>query len=63
MLQIVVRDVTTQSGNAAAKAGDSELLSLWAGQAAALGREVTAAEVVARTVREADEVLRRLTGG
>jgi nitronate monooxygenase len=45
---------------AAARAGDSGLLSLWAGQAAALAREMPAAQLVAQIVREADEVLAKL---
>lgn len=45
---------------AAARAGDAQLLSLWAGQAAPLGRELPAGELVAQIVREADEVVQRL---
>ena len=45
---------------ASTQRGDSGLLSLWAGQAAALAREVPAAELVAQIIREADAVLARL---
>ena len=52
--------LTREIRAAAVKAGDPELLSLWAGQAAALAREIPAAEVVAQVLREADEVIARL---
>lgn len=42
---------------AAAKAGRTEYLSLWAGQAAAMGRGLPAAELFAALVRETQEVL------
>jgi nitronate monooxygenase len=42
---------------AAAKAGDAGLLSLWAGQAAALGRELPAGELFRMIAREAEEAL------
>lgn len=42
---------------AAAKAGRSEFLSLWAGQAFALATEQPAAEIVARLVAETDEAI------
>jgi nitronate monooxygenase len=45
---------------AAAKAGDPGLLSLWAGQAAALAVEAPAAEIVLRLARETEERLRDL---
>jgi nitronate monooxygenase len=44
---------------AAAKAGRAEYLSLWAGQAAAMGRGLPAAELFAALVRETQDVLRR----
>jgi nitronate monooxygenase len=44
---------------AAAKAGRGEYLSLWAGQAAAMGRGLPAAELFAALVRETRDVLRR----
>jgi nitronate monooxygenase len=46
--------------NEAAKRGDTRLLALWAGQAAALARDLPAAELVRRLVREAEEVAHRL---
>jgi nitronate monooxygenase len=48
--------------NEAAKRGDTRLLSLWAGQAAALARDLPAGELVSRLVCEADEVAGRLRG-
>ena len=45
---------------AATKAGDSGLISLWAGQGAPLAREVPARELAARIVREADAAIARL---
>jgi nitronate monooxygenase len=53
----LTRDIRT----AAAKNGDFMLLSLWAGQAAALAREVPAGELVAQILREAQEVISRLS--
>jgi nitronate monooxygenase len=52
--------LTREIRAAAAKAGDAGLLSLWAGQAAALSRELPARELVAQILREADAVLTRL---
>jgi nitronate monooxygenase len=52
----LTRDMRT----AAARRGDAGLLSLWAGQAAALAREVPARELVQQILREADAVLARL---
>jgi nitronate monooxygenase len=46
--------------NAAAARGDTRYLSLWAGQAAALARDLGAGELVAQLVREADEVRGRI---
>ncbi len=45
----------------AARNGDSTLLSLWAGQAAAVGREMPAGELVAQILREAQDVIARLS--
>ncbi len=46
---------------AAAQArGRTDLLPLWAGQAAALGRELPAGELIAALVRETDEAIARL---
>ena len=39
--------------NAAAKADNAEMLSLWAGQAAGLARPMPAAELVSTLVQEA----------
>jgi nitronate monooxygenase len=52
--------LTRELRTAAAQRGDSGLLSLWAGQAAALGREMPAGELVAHVLREADAILARL---
>lgn len=43
--------------SAAAERGDTGLMSLWAGQAARLGGTLPAAEVVERTVAEAERIL------
>jgi nitronate monooxygenase len=48
--------------NAAAARGDTRLLSLWAGQAAALARDVPAGDLVRQLVREAADVRARLAG-
>jgi len=45
---------------AAAKAGRSEFLSLWAGQGLRMARRQTAAELVARLVSETDDAIARL---
>jgi nitronate monooxygenase len=52
--------LTRELRTAAVQRGDSGLLSLWAGQAAALARERPARELVAQILREADETLARL---
>jgi nitronate monooxygenase len=44
-------------GEAAAERGSAEFLAMWAGQAAPLAREVPAAELVARIVSDAEQVL------
>jgi nitronate monooxygenase len=56
----VQNSLTREVRAAAAKAGDSGLLSLWAGQAAPLLRELPARELTARIVREADAAIARL---
>jgi nitronate monooxygenase len=57
---VVQNSLTREIRAAATRAGDSGLLSLWAGQAAALARDLPAAEVVAQVLAEADAVLARL---
>jgi len=52
--------LTREIRAAATKAGDSGLLSLWAGQGAPMLREEPAREIVARIVREAEAVIARL---
>jgi len=52
--------LTRDLRQASAKAGDSGLLSLWAGQAAPLGSELPAGELFARIARETGEALARL---
>lgn len=47
--------------SAAAKAGKGDFMSLWAGQAVALARELPAAELVARLKAETLETLERLS--
>src|SRR5512140_733609 len=56
----VQNSLTREIRTAAARNGDAGLLSLWAGQAAALGRELPARELTAQILREADAVLSRL---
>jgi len=53
--------LTRPMRNAAAAAGDTRYLSLWAGQGAPLARETTAAELVAALVDEAATVRQRLS--
>jgi nitronate monooxygenase len=48
--------------SAAAKRGDTRYLSLWAGQAAGLARDLPAGDLVRMLVREAEEVARRGAG-
>lgn len=52
--------LTREIRAAAARHGDPGMLSLWAGQAAALARELPAAELVAQILREADDVIAHL---
>ena len=56
----VQNSLTRELRAAAARAGDSGLLSLWAGQGAALARELPAAELVAQIMREANSIFSRL---
>jgi nitronate monooxygenase len=51
--------LTQELRGAAAKAGDAEALSLWAGQSIALARSGSAAEITQRLWREAQEALRQ----
>lgn len=50
----IQNSLTRQIRAAAAKAGNADFLSLWAGQGAALAREIPAAELVALLMREAE---------
>jgi NAD(P)H-dependent flavin oxidoreductase YrpB (nitropropane dioxygenase family) len=52
--------LTREIRAAAAKLGDPGLLSLWAGQAAVLAREMPARELVAQLVHEAEAVISSL---
>jgi nitronate monooxygenase len=56
----VQNSLTRELRAAAARAGDFELLSLWAGQAAPLAKELPAAEMVAQIVDEMNTVLSNL---
>ena len=56
----VQNSLTREIRAAAAKASDPGLLSLWAGQAAALAREMPAGLLVAQILREADAAVKRL---
>jgi nitronate monooxygenase len=47
--------------SAAAKQGRAEFLSLWAGQAVRLARRQSAADLIARLVKETEEAIGRLT--
>jgi nitronate monooxygenase len=53
--------LTRPMRNAAAKAGDTERLSLWAGQGLRLARRMTAADLVRMLVREIEETRRALS--
>jgi nitronate monooxygenase len=52
--------LTREIRTAATKAGNADLLSLWAGQGARLARELPAGELVAQIVRGLDDVLSKL---
>jgi nitronate monooxygenase len=54
-------NLTRPLRTAAAKQGLAEFLSLWAGQGIRLARRQSAADLVARVVRETDEAISRLT--
>jgi nitronate monooxygenase len=54
--------VTGKLRQAAAKAGKSDFLALWAGQAAPLSRALPAAELVAKLEAEVIEAIRTLKG-
>ncbi|HUJ27467.1 MAG TPA: nitronate monooxygenase [Myxococcales bacterium] len=58
----VQNSLTREIRAAAAKAGNAEFLSLWAGQAAAMGRELPARDLVLALVRETNEAISRLSG-
>jgi len=59
----LIRSLAGPLGAAAARAGSDEFATMWAGQAASLGREMPAAELVATLMAEARAVLARLTSG
>jgi nitronate monooxygenase len=52
--------LTRDIRGAAAKSGNADYLSLWAGQGVALARELPAGELVAELARETEEALERL---
>lgn len=54
--------LTSDMRRAAAKAGNADLLSLWAGQAVPLARARGAADLVRDLVRETEEAVARLAG-
>lgn len=54
--------LTSDMRRAAAKAGNADLLSLWAGQAVPLARARGAADLVRDSVRETEEAVARLAG-
>src|SRR5262249_47555615 len=59
-----IQKALTQPIRAAAKkAGRTDFMSLWAGQAAGMSRGLTAAELVATLVRETEGALKRAAGG
>lgn len=55
--------LTSDMRRAAAKAGNADLLSLWAGQAVSLARARGAADLVRDLVRETEQAVARLAGG
>lgn len=62
ILPYPLQNAATRAMRAAAAArGDTRFLSLWAGQAAGLARDLPAADLVRKLVQETDEVLRRLS--
>jgi nitronate monooxygenase len=56
-------DATRPLRAAAAARGDTRFLSLWAGQGAALARDVSAADLVTQLVQEAREIRVRIAAG
>ena len=61
ILPYPLQNAATRALRAAAAArGDTRFLSLWAGQAAGLARDLPAADLVAALVREAEQCLGRL---
>ncbi|WP_068775253.1 nitronate monooxygenase family protein [Paenibacillus sp. FJAT-26967] len=52
--------LTQEIRRAAAKAGNPDYMAMWAGQASPLALKTTAAELIARLIGEADQVLSRL---
>ncbi len=52
--------LTRDIRNHAAKIGDPEFMSLWAGQAAALAKEASAAEIIEAMVAQAEQIFTRL---
>jgi nitronate monooxygenase len=56
----VQNSLTREIRQAAAKAGNADFLSLWAGQGAHLAREMPAGELVAQIMREKDKVVSQL---
>ena len=59
----LIRSLAGPLGAAAARAGSDDFATMWAGQAAALGREMPAAELVAALMEEARTVLAGLASG
>ena len=56
----LVRSLSGPLAKATSESGSDDFLSMWAGQAAALGREIGAAELVKVLMDEAQAVLLRL---
>ena len=56
----LIRGLAGPLGAAAAKSGSDDFSTMWAGQAAALGREMPAAELVTTLMDEADAALAKL---
>jgi nitronate monooxygenase len=62
ILPFPIQNAATRPMRTAAAAGDNaQLLSLWAGQATTLARQLPAAELVAALVREVEEVRERIS--
>ena len=56
----MIRGLAGPLGAAAAKSGSDDFSTMWAGQAAALGREMPAGELVMTLMDEASAVLKGL---